>query len=275
MYGEGKIMEKNIDEAMIKELVAYLRTLPMNTLFAQSVLLGSGKGSYCVDILDSPSWLYIRLDYSMSLFCSLKHTLTESEIARGIEFLHHIKVNREGVELLQLYPSHLSKYVLDKFPHAVDHGRFNFTFSLETFSALYKRHYKEVDYQELCLMNLLKTLTLQEVFEFDGVVVPKYFWTEKKFQELGSASGIFLERKLSSVAFSAMRVDNDVEVGIETLENARGRNFAFYVCLHYIHTLLESGLNPVWSCKATNTASRKLGEKLGFTLSRVLPYIEF
>lgn len=106
-----------------------------------------------------------------------------------------------------------------------------------------------------------------------GSVVPAEFWrSAADFLEHGGgwraeSSGVY-----GALAFTSFRFDDELEIGIETHPDARGRGLATAVAARMIGDLLEQGITPVWSCRESNLASVALATKLGFRPVRRLPY---
>jgi GNAT superfamily N-acetyltransferase len=106
-----------------------------------------------------------------------------------------------------------------------------------------------------------------------GSVVPMYFWDNAKaFLKNGVGFSIIREGKPVSTAYSAYMHDNQLELGIETLESYRGKGLALYTCSALIDYCLKNKYEPVWSCRLENIGSYKLAQKLGFEPTVTLPY---
>lgn len=98
-----------------------------------------------------------------------------------------------------------------------------------------------------------------------GHVVPMHFWENAEhFLNHGVGFSLFYENKLASTAYSAFVIDNYLEIGIETVEEFRGKGLAQYSCAALIDYCLQNNFEPVWSCRLENTASYRLAQKLGF-----------
>ncbi len=76
----------------------------------------------------------------------------------------------------------------------------------------------------------------------------------------------------AATAFSAYILDDQLEIGIETLAEFRKMGFAELVCGALIDYCLDSGYEPVWSCRFENTASYPLAQKMGFVPVSITPY---
>lgn len=106
-----------------------------------------------------------------------------------------------------------------------------------------------------------------------GSVIPKYFWrNEDQFQNKGIGFSLIYDGEVASTAFSSCRFENQLEIGIETLEKYRGKGFALYVCSVLINYCIENGLEPIWACRMENIASYQLAHKLGFIPTHSIPY---
>jgi len=116
--------------------------------------------------------------------------------------------------------------------------------------------------------------TTKEMFRnMQGSVIPKYFWKdEDQFQNTGIGYSLIYDEEVVSTAFSSFRIDNQLEIGIETLERCRGKGLALYVCSALINYCIENALEPIWSCRIENIASYQLAHKLGFAPSLFIPY---
>ena len=64
-------------------------------------------------------------------------------------------------------------------------------------------------------------------------------------------------------AFSAAVSDDEIDIGVETLERFRGKGLAAAAASEMIRFSLAAGKKPVWACHAGNIASRKTAEKIG------------
>ncbi|SDL38157.1 GNAT acetyltransferase [Microbacterium azadirachtae] len=110
-------------------------------------------------------------------------------------------------------------------------------------------------------------------FAQPGAVVPREFWNDAdQFLEHGGGWRAERAGQRGALAFTSFRFDDELEIGIETHPDARGKGLATAVAARMIDELLERGITPVWSCRASNHASVALAIKLGFTPARRLPY---
>lgn len=81
-------------------------------------------------------------------------------------------------------------------------------------------------------------------------MAPKFFWRNaEQFAERGIGYTLMDGGEAASTAFAAFVEDSQLEIGIETNEQHRGKGYASHVCAALIDYCLENGLEPVWSCR--------------------------
>ena len=106
-----------------------------------------------------------------------------------------------------------------------------------------------------------------------GSVVPMNFWNNaEEFYNNGIGFSLIYENKVASTSYSAFLHDDKLELGIETMEEFRGKGFAQFTCSALIDYCLENNFEPVWACRLENTGSYKLAQKLGFEPIKRIPY---
>ncbi len=143
--------------------------------------------------------------------------------------------------------------------------RVNFKFNREKYSATSKKPLPEDS--EIVRAG-------KQIFnEMKGAVVPSHFWDDADdFFRKGIAFSLYCDNKLASTAFSAFVLGDKLEIGIETVEEFRGKGFAQHICTALIDYCLENNYEPIWACRLENKGSYNLALKLGFEPSAQLPY---
>lgn len=119
----------------------------------------------------------------------------------------------------------------------------------------------------------IRAMTAAE-FDLGGVsVTPRAFWRDPA-QFLAHGGGLCAQRdgEVGAIGFSSFRFDRTLEIGIETRPAQRGQGLALAIAIALIHRILAEGLEPVWSCRQENAASLALARRLGFVVTRQLPY---
>jgi hypothetical protein len=262
-------------------ILPFLAEVDINHYFAKSVLTQRAKGKVFVDDEITPSSFYITSGYGMSLLFGKTNNHEFNLQLR--DYLLDNNNDRETDEWLQVYPSHWNsilaklcddKLILskesdsnDKLNCIVQNTRVNFEFNEDKFKqaiATQKSHLSE---------HVIKEIDKNMFQQLDGVVVPKYFWlSAESFIKYGKGFVLMVEDSVASTAYSATIDESILEIGIETNPAFRGNGYAFTICRKIIEHSLANKLIPVWACKLENTASYFLAQKLGFTVSKKLPY---
>ncbi len=257
------------------QVVAPMESLPINILFAKAVIDHKVSGSVYVDNVKEPQAFYIAHPYGMSLiFGDTNNDMFNDD-------LFHYLINKDKVrnhyEWLQAFPtswnrkietilgSNLVKNASADLNRVLQNTRVNFTFNISK----YMKFRPQLDTQEHPIVR-----STQEVLNtMPGSVLPKYFWgNDDQFQNEGIGFSLIYDGEVASTAFSSCRFENQLEIGIETVEKYRGKGFALTVCSVLINYCIENGLEPIWACRMENTPSYQLAHKLGFTPTLYLPY---
>jgi hypothetical protein len=109
-----------------------------------------------------------------------------------------------------------------------------------------------------------------EFFKANNPHGKEYSWVEDYFMELTSKKychGILVDGKLVSAtdAPDMPYMQGLVqEIGINTLQDYRGRGYARAACVSLITELLSKNICPLWSTGETNAASDALARTIGF-----------
>ena len=268
------------------KVIESLKNVTINTLFAKSVIHRQIPGSVYVDSDIEPKAFYIAHPYGMSLLFG--DTDNESFNRDLFRYLINKDKAKNKSEWLQVFPSawsakietNLGPYFIKKDPidknevlkpnantKIVENTRVNFIFDHNE----YKKATIHLNRQEYVIVR-----TTKEMFrDIQGSVIPKYFWKdENEFQNAGVGYSLMCDGEIASTAFSAYRLENQLEIGIETMEKYKGKGFALQVCSAIIDYCLENGLEPVWGCRMENTASYQLAQRLGFVPSLFISYYQ-
>ncbi|GIO39565.1 acetyltransferase [Paenibacillus antibioticophila] len=248
------------------QATALLKQVPFNTWFAQAVLQRLSPGRVFVDQLEHPEACYIQSAYGMSLLCGESHTPEFLEALTG--YLRNEHKQRVEREWLQVYPDSwnvLLRRLAEDGP-IEENTRVNFTFNRTFFQSL-------VDQSSSSGQCEIVAINEKLYHEFDGSVVPRRFWRNAdQFVAEGAGFCVLEQGRPVSVAFSAYRVENYLEIGIETVKEAQGKGFAIQASIALIQYCLEHHLEPVWACRRGNEGSYQLARKLGFVPTLCIPY---
>lgn len=253
--------------------------IPINISFVHSVIGKSVSGKVYVDNIEEPSSFYILHPYGLSLL----YGNSRNEIFNNSfkEYALNTNANRNSHEWMQAYPSGwdivLNQLFGDKIIKSTDNidnletgvielnTRVNFKFN----------HTKYINRKQKDIVpNVRITQTDEQIFrDMKGNVIPLNFWdSAEDFIKNGIGFSLFFDNKLASTAYSACIQNNKIEIGIETIEEFKGKGFAVDTCSKLIEYCLNKGYEPVWSCRLENIGSYKLAQKLGFEPTLELPF---
>ncbi len=256
-----------------------LYQLPFNTLFAKAVIEDFVDGNVYTDNDQNPKTAYIVHPYGMSLLVGASDN---EQFNFGFhDHAFNINSTRTTHEWMQAYPSEwndaLKTLFNGKLICSADNTakltkgvvelntRINLKFNID----LYKRLKKTINAQNITLVPINTSIFSQ----MKGSVVPFYFWkSAEQFLNIGAGFSLFYNGKLASTAYSAFVHDDKLELGIETVEEYRGKGFALYACSALIDHCICKGFEPVWACRKENVGSYNLAQKLGFEPIREIPY---
>lgn len=245
-----------------------LESVPINHFFALSVVRKHVDGQVFVNNPDNPEVFYVKHPYGMSLLFGK----TDDENFNNW-LKKHISEEKTSHEYLQASPGAWNELFRIWFSNIWSeieneqkiwlHTRANFEF----FSDEFQKFLPKTENQEIVRID-------KDIFEsFDGSVIPKVFWNNSEdFLQKGIGFCLKINSKPVSIAFSSFVHEPYYEIGIETLEEFRGKGLAKIVCSELIDHLQKNSFIPVWSCRKGNSQSYFLAQKLGFIPSLEIPY---
>jgi len=272
---------KLVEKSNYSSLLPFLAEVDINHYFAKSVLTQRAKGTVYFDDEITPSSFYITSGYGMSLLFGKTNNLEFNLELR--DYLLNSNKHRADDEWLQVYPQQWNKVLAqlcgdklisnteigsaEKLSCIVQNTRVNFEFDEDKFKQAVAAQKSHLSEQTIRVIN-------KDIYQqLNGVVVPKHFWqSADSFIKYGKGFALMVGDTIASTAYSATIDEKILEIGIETNPVFRGNGYAFTICSKIIEYCLVNKLMPVWACKLENTASYLLAQKLGFTVSKELPY---
>ena len=259
-----------LDDSEYYKVVEPLKKVTINNLFARTVIEKHLPGKVYVDSTNTPGTFYILHPYGMSL---LFGNPDNNEFNSWFK-QYALNKDKSGnkYEWMQVFPDNWDDKLKELFGNALIkasdnseniegkvelNGRVNFKFNSDAYSTFKQNNMKSA-------FKIVRT-DKDSFNNMKGSVVPMHFWTDaENFLKHGAGFSLFYNNELASTAYSAYVHDNFLEIGIETIEEYRGKELAQSVCSALIDYCLQNNLEPVWSCRLENTASCKLARKLGF-----------
>lgn len=270
------VHQKRYDMILLKKDNYYkvfepLKNVTFNKLFARAVIENHVSGSVYVDDVQNPKIFYVVHPYGMSLLFGDSNNEEFNSNFRDHSL--NIKHTRDTFEWMQAFPDSWNTTLSDLFKNVIIKSsdnlenienkiielntRVNFKFNLNKYLAFKHNYIKKK-------MKIVRTD--ENIFaNMKGSVVPSKFWnTPQNFVENGVGFSLFHEDQLATTAFSSCILDNQLELGMETLEEFRGNGFALYACSALIDYCLNNNFEPIWACRLENLGSYNLAMKLGF-----------
>lgn len=151
-------------------------------------------------------------------------------------------------------------------PTAIRYGRLNFAFDPTAYRSALPRLAPPDGWR-------VRAATAAD-FPREGAVVPRHYWPDAAaFLAHGGGAAVERDGALGALAFTSFRNGTDLEIGIETVPEHRGRGLARAAAAALIRTTSEAGLTPVWSCADGNAGSAALARSLGFVPTSRTPYL--
>jgi len=257
-----------------------LQQVEINHLFADAVVLGHVVGRIYVDNRIKPAAFYIEHPYGMSLLFGN----TTNELFNKWLIHHALNTHktRNRFEWLQAFPKAWNEYIASEWSkHLIkqkdnetgiyddkieENTRVNFRFNKAKYLEFKSKHIRN---------NIPIFPTDRQMFEsMQGSVVPARFWNNADdFLEKAVAFSVMDDGStVACTAFSAFVIGNQLEIGIETSDNYRGKGYAASACSALIDYCLANSYEPVWGCKLENKASYLLAQKLGFEPTVYWPF---
>ena len=256
-----------------------LKKVTINKLFARSVIENISAGKVYVDDVIKPKTFYVIHNYGMSLLLG-----DPDNNAFNKSFLRHalnLDQNRNSFEWMQVFPETWNKTLVELFSDKLiasaknTHNQEKGIIQLNTRLNFIFNYQKYTNRKKIILspeISIVRT-NAQHFNDMKGSVTPSFVWNnEADFLANGVGFSLLYNETLAAIAFSGFILDNDLEIGIETIPEFRKRGFAEIVCAALIDYCIDNNYTPIWACRLENIGSVKLAEKLGFEVSKSIPY---
>lgn len=268
-----------LDKEQFSKLADRVNQIPFNNLFVRAVIEHMVSGKVYVDNALDVKTAYIVHPYGMTLLLGDSDNGDFNQQFR--KYSLNIDGKRDSFEWMQTYPKSWDNKLKNLFGaqlipsgkniSKIENGiielntRVNFKFDKAAYLTNKVDSYGQ---------NIEITQTDRQMFrQMKGTVVPKSFWdSEDDFFTNGIAYSLLYKGELASMSFSSYKFGDQIELGIETNPEFRGKGLAKIVCSALIDYCIEKNYEPIWACRKENIGSYKLALKLGFKPTLELPY---
>lgn len=248
-----------------------LSKVEINHLFADAVIQQMVSGKLYANHIENPSTFYAVHPYGLTL---LFGDDPDADFSKSLfHFLLNVEHDHNNDHWIQCWPveyctialKQIKELQLTQNAQLGSYERVNFSFNCDK----YKNRTLPI-LQPYCTI----VETDQILFEsMPGTVIPSRFWDNNAdFLLHGKGFSLLENGKLASTAYAAFVVGHQLEIGIETVPEFRGKGYAFAVCQAIIDYCLQNNFEPVWACRADNHQSIALAEKLGFVETVRIPF---
>ncbi|MBR6918195.1 MAG: GNAT family N-acetyltransferase [Clostridia bacterium] len=110
----------------------------------------------------------------------------------------------------------------------------------------------------------------ENISEIKGRIIPSFSWESgERFLTNGYGYVALHRGKVCAVSFSSAVSSDEVDIGVETRDEYRGKGLASALSAKMCEHILNTGKRPVWAHDASNTASMKTALKCGFTIDKI------
>lgn len=250
-----------------RDLLPLLRRIPINHLFARSVLERLVDGRVFVDREEHAQLCHVVHPYGMTLLfdgagCADRQALrAHLDECRRCPHDLWMQVTPEALaltidELLGCGATPTDQPPLG--PKVQRYTRANFRFD----PARYVERRAQLSPRSRVK---LRTMAAHD-FALPGIsVAPHRFWRDAdQFFAHGGGWCVELGGELASMAFCSFRFDKQLEIGVETRADFRKQGYAYFAASALVEQCLAQGLEPVWACRKENLGSYNLALALGF-----------
>lgn len=237
-------------------------------IWINSILNQRQKGIIYVDNLNNPKtaiiWhkcknAIILGKFNLDIFENLKLLLNKSYLNNQNDFALSV--------IDKAWESHIDDFIANSNTIIHKYKRYKFKLNYEKYFK-----FKESINTNFENTNIIKINTnIYNKINFK--YMPDLYWNSKNdFLKNGFGFCIYFDKNYVSIAFSGFLEDHKCDIGVETLNNYKGKNYATLVSTKLIDYCIQNSIEPIWSCRSDNIASIKLANKLGFEYKKDFAY---
>jgi len=106
--------------------------------------------------------------------------------------------------------------------------------------------------------------------KIEGRIIPSFSWeSSEQFLKEGFGYVALDQGRVCAVSFSAAVSSDEIDIGVETHEDYRGKGLATILANRMCESILKVGKKPVWAHSTSNLGSMKTALKCGFVQGKV------
>ena len=237
----------------VKNVSKYLKGFDIEETYALAVAEGIQQGEIFVDQPDEPE---IVLVWHYCGFAGIAGDYKDEHIREILEMMKNPPENHSKRLAFHIREDEKAEKILLSNPEVKKGERYIFQFKgLKDISVKLEDGYE------------LQRIDAVNYDYLTGRIIPAFSWTSKEeFLKKGFGYGIVKDNKAFACAFSSGVSMEQIDIGVETIEGARGKGFAKIVASAMVEEVLKMGKTPVWSCDTRNEASAGLAQAVGFEI---------
>ena len=128
-------------------------------------------------------------------------------------------------------------------------------------------HTGNVDIMPSCID--IRKIDSDNIHAITGRIIPSFSWKETEFLKNGCGYAAFDRERYCGTAFSAAVSSEEIDIGVETDPEYRGRGIASALVQRLCAAAVSQGKKPVWAHGETNAGSMHTALRCGFLQSRI------
>ena len=135
----------------------------------------------------------------------------------------------------------------------------------------------EYSYHQKCAVGTIDSdrfrierIDAENISEIRGRIIPSFSWeSPERFLKEGFGYAALDRGKVCAAAFSAAVSSDEIDIGVETLEEYRGKGLASALVNRMCEHIAGIGKKPVWAHSISNEVSVNTALKCGFVRDRI------
>ena len=111
----------------------------------------------------------------------------------------------------------------------------------------------------------LKEIDKDIINKLQGRIIPSFSWeSAETFLQKGKGMCLIHNGEIACNAFSAAIGNGQMDIGIETNPNYRGKGLGKIIAAQMVDYALRNGFEPIWGCDSENLGSSSIAQSVGY-----------